>query len=188
MNCKRFQNRVYEYVDGTLSARVRAAAEGHLLRCGACRQAMRREQHVSQLLSERLRHDAESLAIRPNVWRGILKAVEDQSTPLAPWESIVGFCRRLAWPLGMAASLLLIVGILMFHLFSGAQVHEMEAARLSSQGNHSPVSIQESYRVPVRNFREEGNFVVDTITYETVAANETRWTGGHAAVRERQER
>jgi anti-sigma factor RsiW len=188
MNCRRFQNRVYEYADGTLSAGARAAAERHLARCDDCRQALHREQHVAQLLSEHLRHDAESLALRPDVWHRILKAVEANSTAPTPWESIVGFCQRFAWPLGMAVSVLLLVGILLFHPFSGARVQEMEAARASGQGNHSAVSIQVSYRVPVRKFREEGNFVVDTMSYETVAANETLWTVGHAAVRDTRER
>jgi anti-sigma factor RsiW len=185
MNCRRFQNRVYEYMEGTLSGGVRAAAERHLARCDACRQGVGREQQVAQRISERLRHDAESLALHPDVRRRILQAVEDKSAPPAPWEAIVGFWFRFSWPLGLAVSLLLIVGILVFHPFSGAQVHEMEAARSNSQDNHAAVSIQVSYRVPVRKFREDGNFVLDTISYEKVVANETLWPGGHAAVREK---
>jgi anti-sigma factor RsiW len=188
MNCRRFQNRVCEYVDGTLSARVRIAAEDHLVRCGACRQAVRREQHVAQLLSGHLRHDAASVALRPDVRREILKAIEAKSAPPTPWASIVGFCDRFAWLFGMAASLLLIVGLLVFHPFSRAQVRETEAAQLNGQGNHSAVSIHVSYRMPVRRFREEGNFMLDTVSYETVAANETLWNGGHAAPPETQER
>jgi hypothetical protein len=100
---------------------------------------------------------------------------------------IIGFCRRFAWQLGMAVALIAIAGLLVFHLFTGAQVHETEVAGLSGQANPSAVSIQVSYRVPVHKFREEGNFVVDAISYTTVAANETIRTGGRGALRETKE-
>jgi anti-sigma factor RsiW len=243
MNCERFQNWVYEYVEGSLSAKARAAAERHLAHCGACRQAVRREQHFERLLSERLRHDTETLALRPDALRRILKAVEAESTPPSPSKLYqfsqiigsffgrarlrravtfsheiasgfdgyrttqerpalravppyqrtehvgemvltIGFCRRFAWQLGMVVVLLLIAGLLVFHPFSGAQVHETEAVRSNNQANPSAVSIQVSYLVPVHKFREEGNFVVDALSYQTVTANETLWAGAHAALRE----
>ena len=181
MNCRRFQFRVYEYVEGTLSPRARAAAERHLARCGACRQAARREQQVAQFLSDRLRRDAQSLALRPGVRRRILQALQRKPAPPAFGESILAFWNRFAWPLGLAVSLLLILVVLRFHPFSVVQA--TQSARSNRRDNPSALSIQVSYRVPVRKFRREGNWIVDTLSYQTVVASQTLWTGGQASVR-----
>jgi hypothetical protein len=184
MNCKRFQNRLLEYVERTLSAPARMAAERHLARCDACLRALRREQHVAQLISQRLRPEAEFLALRSDLWRRVQNAVEADSPPLTTWESIAGFCRRFAWPLVIAVSLLLILSLALLHSPSAAKVREMAAAQSNDQGNQSAVSIQVSLRVPIRKYREEGNFVVDTIDYETVVADETLWNARYASLRE----
>ena len=153
MNCRRFQNRLYEYVDGTLSPRARVAAKRHLARCDACRQAALREQQLAQFLSDRLRQGAQSLALRPEVRRRILQALERKSAPPAFGESILALWDRFAWPLGMAVSLLLIVAVLRFHPFS--RVHETESARSNRRDNPSALSIQVSFRVPVCKFRRK---------------------------------
>ena len=35
MNCRQFQNDLYEYLEGSLSARAQAAAEAHLVECAS---------------------------------------------------------------------------------------------------------------------------------------------------------
>jgi anti-sigma factor RsiW len=184
MNCRRFQKQVYEYVDGTLPARERIEAERHLARCDACQQVVRRERQVAQLISQRLRHEAEFLALRPNLWRRVQTAVGTTPNPLRTWESIAGFCNRFAWPLATAISLLLILSIALLHSSSGAKVCEMAAAQSNDTANQAAISIQVSYRVALRKHREDGNFVVDTIDYETVAADETLWNGRRASLSE----
>jgi len=184
MNCRRFQNQVYEYVDGTISALQRAAAERHLARCGACRQAVHREQQLAHVLSARLRHDAESLTLRPGLWREVQSAIAADGITPPPWASIVGFWRPFAWPFATVVSLLLMVGMRVFHPFSGARVHEMDATRSHGRDDQSAVSVQVSYSVPVRIFRQDGNVVIDTIASQTVVADETLWNASHAAVHE----
>jgi anti-sigma factor RsiW len=165
---------LYEYVEGSLSADIQAAADEHLVRCSACRQAVAREQQCAQFLLNRLRQDTETLALCPEIRRRIL--MSSKSEPAAPpaQRFIIGFWNRLALPLGMAASLLVIAAILLINHFPGARVDDSEAS--------SAVSVQLSYRVPTFKFRREGNLVVDTLSYETVVASGTLRPGGQESV------
>ncbi len=92
MNCQRFQNRLHEYVEGTLSAGTQAAADRHLARCIACRQAVDQEQQLAQILSERLRQGTETLALHPQIRRRIVTALE--SSPVADGQSVVCLWNR----------------------------------------------------------------------------------------------
>jgi len=187
MNCRRFQNRLHEYVEGTLPAGTWAAAHKHLGLCSACGQLLRQEQQLAQFLSHRLRHDAETLTLHPDVERRILAALAERIPP-TDWSSIVWSWNRLAWPLAIAVSVLLIVTLPLLKHFSGAPVNEKETARSDRRANHSAVSIAVSYRVPIYKFRKEGDLVVDTLSYETVVASETHWTGGQSPVQQKQKR
>src|SRR5437016_11537218 len=106
MNCRCFQNRLHEYVEGTLSAGTQAAADRHLARCTACRQAVGQEQQLAQILSERLRQGTGTLTLHPQIRRRILTAL--QSSPATDGESVIYLWNRFARPLGIAVSLLLI--------------------------------------------------------------------------------
>ena len=184
MNCRRFQNRLHEYVEGTLSAGTQAVADRHLARCTACRQAVGQEQQLAQILSERLRPGTETLALHPQIRRRILTAL--QSIPATERDSVISFWSRFARPLGIAVSLLLIVTFLLIDFFSGARVRE--TVRSDGRDIQSAVSIEVSYLVPTYKFSKEGNLVVDTLSYETVVASGTLWTGGQERVQEKSER
>ncbi len=142
MNCRRFQNRLYEYVEGTLSPGTRSAADQHLARCCACRQAVGREQQLSHFLSEHLREDTATLGLRPEVQQRILGALERQPAAPTDVESIAGLWNRFARPLTIGASLLLIVAFLLINHFSGARIPE--TAPSNDHQIHSAVSIQAS--------------------------------------------
>jgi anti-sigma factor RsiW len=174
MNCRHFQNRLYEYVEGSLSAGTQAAADKHLVACSACRQVVRQEQQRAQFLFDRLRQDTESLALRPEVRRRILAS----PAPAPVQNPIIDLWNRFAWPLGLAASLLLVAAILLINHFPGARGDDLNAP--------SAVSIEASYRVPIYKFRKEDNLVLDTLSYETVVVSETLWTT--KPIREKQER
>ena len=188
MNCRRFQNRLYEYIDGTLSRRTSTAAGKHLARCSACRQAVRQEQQRAGFLSDRLHRETSTFALQPEIRRRILAAIEREPVLTTDGESIVGVWHRFAWPLTAAASLLLILAFVVISHFSGARVHKTETARFDELDTHSTVSIQLSYCVPTYKFRQEGNLVVDTLTCETMVADETLWTGRQEPVEKNRER
>ncbi len=182
MNCRRFQNRLYEYVEGSLSAGTQAAADRHLARCTSCREAVGQEQRLTQILSERLRQGTETVTLHPANRQRILTACA--SIPAADVDSVARLWNRFARPVGIAVSLLLIAAFLVISFFSSARVNETKEVRSDRRDIHSAASIEVSYRVPIYKFRKEGNLVVDTLSYETIVASGTLWTGNQGRVQE----
>ena len=164
MNCQEFQNELFEYVEGSLAVGEQAVADEHLLQCSACRQAVERERLAAQYLSEGIRRGVEPLVLRLGVQRRILTACEAGSAAHVRDGLIFGLWQRFAWPVGIAAALLVTVIAGMNH-FSGARGVGGKA--------QSVVSIEDSYQVPIHKFHAEGNLVTDNISYETVVVSET---------------
>jgi anti-sigma factor RsiW len=156
MNCQRFKDQLFEYVEGSLSADARAAADQHLARCDACRQAVRQERQVAQALADRFQQATGKLVLRPQIRSRIVAVSRRESAP----RPAAAWWHRLAWPVGIAACLLLAAAFVLAGRFRGARVDPA-------------VSIQVSYRVPIHKFRQEGGLVLDTVSYETIAINET---------------
>jgi anti-sigma factor RsiW len=166
MNCRRFQNQLYEYVEGTLSPTARAEAEGHLAACSNCREALRREQETAPALAARFQRGTE---IRDR----ILAASRRQPEPIGFAESLLALWRRFAVPAAISAFLLLALGALMVTNIFRGQTQGGNTIGVGEHGVPSAVAIQVSSRVPTYRFHREGNSVVDTLSYETVVASET---------------
>ena len=168
MNCRRFQNDLYEYQEGSLSPRVRAAAEKHLSECAACRQRLDQEQQVAQSLADGFRRTAAPLRLPSSVGRRVLAAMADESRAAREARGHLLVSPHLAWPLALAASVLLILGGWALFLRPPGPGGARPQPRLAEGG----VSIQLSYVVPVYTFRQEGGFVIDALTYQTNVLNE----------------
>jgi len=168
MNCRRFQHRLYEYLDGTLSRGAQAAAERHLCGCAACREALRGERQVAQSLSDKLRRTTDSLQLPPEVQRRVLAAVADQRRAPVAEQGIGLLWRRMAWPVGLAAAgLLLVAG---FWFLAWVPKPQVDPAQPHLAGGG--ISVHYSYVVPTYTFRQEGGFVIDALTYQTNVVNE----------------
>jgi anti-sigma factor RsiW len=168
MNCRRFQHRIYEYLDGALSRGAQAAAEKHLSECAACRQALCAERQIGQSLSDTFRQTTDSLQLPQEVQRWVLAALADQRRTPAEERASVFSWGRLAWPLGLAASvLLLLAGVFFF-----ARTPRPQMAHPQPHLAGGGVSIQLSYVMPIYTFRQEGGFVIDALTYQTNVVNE----------------
>jgi anti-sigma factor RsiW len=168
MNCRRFQHRLYEYLDGTLSPGAKAAAERHLSGCAACREALRAERQVAQSLSDNFRQTTDSLQLPPEVQRRVLAALADKRR--APVGELVGVFTwgRWAWPVGLAASvLLLLAGVFLYVRAPRPQTGPAQP-RLAGGG----IQVQFSYIVPTYTFRQEGGYVVDALICQTNVVNE----------------
>lgn len=168
MNCRRFQHRLYDYLDGTLSPGAQAAAESHLSGCAACRHALQAEQQVSQSLSEQLRRTTDSLKLPPEVQRRVLAALAKEHSARDEDQGIVLLWRRKAWPLGLAASALLLMAGVLFYVRASRPQTSPSQPRLAG----AEVLVQFSYVVPIYTFRQEGGFVIDALTYQTNVVNE----------------
>jgi hypothetical protein len=170
MNCRRFQHKMYEYLDGSLSPRAQAAAAQHLAGCAGCRQALQAERETAQCLSNTFRGATKSLHLPPEVGRQVVAALARQRcAPDEPRGEVV-FWRRWAWPLAAAASGLLLLGGFFFFFFVRAPGPEMARPQPHPAGEGA--SIQLSYVVPTYTFRREGGYVVDALTYQTNVVNQ----------------
>jgi anti-sigma factor RsiW len=168
MNCRRFQNELYEYLDGALSPETRAAAEQHLSECVACREKLKEERQVAQAMGGRFRRAPELLELPPAVGTRVLAALANESPEAAEEKASVFSWHRLAWPLALAASMLLLLG-LWVTLPRVAGPGDLRAQRGAAGGE---VSVQLSYVVPAYTFRLERGFVIDALSYHTNVVNE----------------
>ena len=168
MNCRRFQHRLYEYLEGSLSRGAQAAAEKHLAGCAACRQALGAERETEQSLSGTFRRATDSLQLPAAVQHRVVAALAEQRHARGKEQGSVFVWGRLAWPVALAASVcLLLAGLYLFPWDSSRQTG-LAQPNLASGG----VSIQLSYVVPTYTFRQEGGYVVDALTYQTNVVNE----------------
>jgi len=72
MNCARCRKRLYEYLDGALSARARAAMDNHLQSCPACQKALAEETASAATLRNLLRRGAEPITLRGDMQARVL--------------------------------------------------------------------------------------------------------------------
>jgi hypothetical protein len=139
-----------------------------LAECAVCRQALSAERQVAQSLSGTFRRATDPLQLPQEVRRRVLAALADQRCAPAEDQGAVFFWRRLAWPLGLAASvLLLLAGIFILPQGPRPQTDSLQP-HLAAGG----VLVQLSIVVPIYTFRQEGGFVIDALTYQTNVVNE----------------
>ena len=168
MNCRRFQNELYEYLDGSLSRRGRAAAEEHLSACNACREMVSQERRRAQSLSDKFRAATDSLQLPGEVGHRVLAALADEHCTPNQQQHTVLFRRRLAWQLAVAAAgLVLLVGFFLFVRPPGPG-----APHSQPHVANKVVSAHFCYMVPIYTFRHEGAFVIDALTYQTNVVDE----------------
>jgi len=172
MNCRRFQHDLYEYLDGTLSPQAQAAAEKHLSECALCRQRLGQEQQVARSLSGSFRRATEPLQLPPGIERRVLAALAEERRGAGEKPVQVFFWRRLAWPLALAVSVLLLLACGLFLLRGPGPGGIRPQPYLAGGG----IWIQLSYVVPSYTFRQEGGFVIDALSYHTNEVNERLWT------------
>jgi hypothetical protein len=126
------------------------------------------EQQIAQSLSGTFRAATDSLQLPREVQGRVLAALGDQRrVPAEEPSNVFAWC-RLAWPLGLAASVsLLLAGIFLFP--RGRVAHTSAPEPRVAAGE---VLIQLSYVVPIYTFRQEGGYVIDALTYQTNVVNE----------------
>ncbi len=167
MNCRRFQQDMDEYLDGTLSPKAQAAAEEHLAECAACRQTLDQEQHAARALAEQFRQATDPLHLPPRVGQRVQAALANERGAAAE-ASLATWWQRLVWPLTATAAALLLLAECYFFLQPPGSDQGLAQRRLAAGG----VSVQLSYVVPSYTFRHEGGFVIDALTYQTNVVNQ----------------
>jgi len=173
MRCQQFDRRLWEFLDGSLSAWRRAAAEQHLSGCARCRGLVQRQRQLGQHLSGQFAQATQELKLRPEVERTILSAW----TPAGPgqlarpgWRG--SFLNWKPWAWAAAAACVLGVAFLAGHFANGHSSGLAQRGPVAPPISHSAM-VQLSYQVPTYRFQKEGSLVRDTLIYQTVVVNGT---------------
>ena len=174
MNCRRFEQQLDEYADGSLWPLSRAAADRHLAGCAACREKVRRHRQLGQYLSGTLQQATQSLRLRPEAERRLLQALPSWSCAATCQPSVAWLWIRRLWP-WLAAASLLVAGALLLRPASHGPNPRLEAGR-SPNRSLDVASIEVSYRVPIYTFHREGPLVTDALTYETMVVHGRLWS------------
>ena len=174
MNCRRFQQELEEYVEGTMTSRKRGAAERHLAGCTRCREILRRRQQLAATLPASLQQAASSLQLDPRVEQHVLREWQKRSSQTAAArEGGFGWLSSgQAWP-WVAAAAALVAGILLMGRFLQVNGYVGGTASLPNAKPQAYVTIQASYRVRAHTFRWEETQVIDCMTFRTNVLEET---------------
>jgi hypothetical protein len=168
MNCRGFQDNVFEYLEGGLSRRAQAAANRHLEQCPTCRQTVLDTQRTAQSLSTRFRQDTGSLVLCPNLQARIMAALEKKSAPPPAVPFVPGFWRLFGW-LGAGAALILVSIVLVPEL----RLRHGWIAQSRGDDSGPAISLTISYCDPIYTFHTDGQFVVDSFNCQPRTVEES---------------
>lgn len=126
--CRRFEARLEDYVEGTVSSADAAQVESHLSGCARCRQALeaaRSTEGLWEALREPVREP------RPGFARRVMAAISAEEGRV--WRPLETLSRRLSWSAMAAVALLLLY-------FVGFQL-----PRNSKPATAQPVEVQDIF-------------------------------------------
>jgi anti-sigma-K factor RskA len=150
MNCQRFQDELFDYLDGSLSASEQSEAEAHEEQCAACRQLAQ----AHQVLGARFQREAGFAAVRPEFKRRLEAALLETAA-----DRVQPFWRRLAWPAAMAAALAVAAGLTL----RGPPRGRAQKNNAAPTPAAASIFMRDSYCNPTYLFRREKNNVVDAL-------------------------
>jgi predicted anti-sigma-YlaC factor YlaD len=164
MNCREFNERLYEYLDEGLPTNVQAAAREHLQLCEDCRRALEREKVMAQSIESSLNLATARLSVGPELRRRIVET--RRVSPMAPgifsliWQWFALKSIRFA-----AAAVALLVSIM---LFVGLHYHRHPATNSSSpmipNHNQEICVIDVPFYTETHLLQQQDGHVLDTIS------------------------
>jgi anti-sigma factor RsiW len=111
MNCRDFNESLYEYLDDALSTEALQAARAHLSACPTCQTTLAREQAVAERLHHSMNAATSGVSLRADVWRVVREASRGDSVHTSPfmalWQWLMSAPNRPVW--GCAAFALALV-------------------------------------------------------------------------------
>jgi anti-sigma factor RsiW len=178
MNCERFQEYLFEYLDDALPPNEKAAAQLHLQTCDACRQSVENEQLAAQSLSNRLSDAVKTVTLDAHTQRSMANAVRRQidGTRETKKRSLLPLWARLAIPAALAC-LALISAVWLSRRPRHGNSDTQSFSSPGSAGHEVPVHV--AYSAPHYTFRRQGAMVLDALTTETRVADGTLLVNTH---------
>jgi len=181
MNCQKFQEMLFEYVEGSLTESERAEADSHLAACPVCARVVQRETNVQERLHKGLQQSVESLTLGSQGRAELLGALaSERVVRQRPWpRRLTDVWLRLGAALGASVALAALV-IWVRQPQTSPQKAERSGGSVSAQVSAAKPTIQ--IRLPgiatSYTFQQNGEYVVDTFVEQATAVNVTLWNPG----------
>jgi anti-sigma factor RsiW len=165
MNCARFQDLLFEHLDGELSPDEQALVAEHLAGCPECRSLMERKKAAGAWLTKAFHDRTAGLRLSSGFERRVLEGLEAEApaTAVRMFDALSAIVRRFALP--AAAVMVVTIFLVRGHAPRDA-VHHMS---VQTGGDKVPttVPVQAMIVSTVYTFRLEGDRVVDRVEYRT---------------------
>jgi hypothetical protein len=168
MDCHTFNSLLHEYLDDALDAGRRDAVRLHLGQCGACRQALAREEVLSNSIRQSLDQATAHLSVRPGMGPRVLRALESEPSRWLAWMAAVRSLAAIR-PAGAVAAAM---GVALFLLCIQFYRHGAGRPELNMAGSGRGTCVV-NVPLPARTheFRMQGDIVVDSISDEAGIAD-----------------
>jgi anti-sigma factor RsiW len=180
MNCQKFQEMLFEYVEGSIALKERAEADVHLARCVECMVAVQREKRLQERLNAGLQRSVESLSLGRQARAQLLTMLtQRESRERSRAQLFAALWVRVASAFGVAAVLAL-AGVWIWRQAATPSMTQGQIARsVTAESSEPKPTIQ--IRLPgiatSYTFQQNGEFVVDTFVEQTNFVNVTLWNG-----------
>ncbi len=166
MNCEKFNDRLLEYLEDTLSLADQAAAREHAQKCVSCREALEQQAAFAKSIRFSFNRETQRLSLHPDTRRNILSALNPPKIPPAAWENIQAFFAVLRrYPVRVGAVLLCLV-----LLVSAGSFYLGSIKHSSPQATVKDDRITYVVDVPIQTemhvYRKQNNMVVDAVVTE----------------------
>jgi len=181
MNCRNFQNKLYDFLDGTLPPWSRARARSHLARCPQCRMAVEKEQRLARILGEHFDKAMQDHRLDREILRRVQSKFDHQ--PAQPARQVfwaaVSMLRRRGMPAALVGTLMVLVAgsVVLRNIQHGPGNRRAQNLPTATPAADAILAVEISYPNPRYIFRREGDFVVDALCYQTNVVKQTLWVG-----------
>jgi hypothetical protein len=85
MNCKKYRELIYEYMDGSLSQDIEKEISEHLKVCRECREIYEKEGHLSELLKNAMDHKTSYLVIDQSMISRLKDGKKERKPKIFAW-------------------------------------------------------------------------------------------------------
>ncbi len=170
MNCDDFNDKLPEYLDGTLTASEQATASEHARECAACQKTLARQESLAKAIRVSLQCETGKLSLGAEARRKILAATTRKPEP-AVWESFRAWFAATRRRMVLAG----IAGLCFLLLISGGYLYlhskNNSGREIATNDDRYTYVVDVPVRAEMYVFRTQGDTVVDAVITETGVAD-----------------